>query len=168
MCCTFTSSNKTFNTLHRELRKNKRRPGPGSLILAEILPGRSTRTATDQRAWFQHECRLLDMLVYIKRTNQGGKGGHASEANSLVQDARDILAEASSCFSMGGASSLCRGCGCRASTSTHEPASHRCLPTSKESTQREARPHAAHPCFHTVTASLAAVLQATKGTSGSP
>lgn len=52
------------------------------------------------------------MLVYIKRTNQGGKGGHASEANSLVLDARDILAKASGSFPMGGAPSLSRGCGC--------------------------------------------------------
>lgn len=120
-------------------------------------PAQSTRTATNQQVWFQHERRLLDMLVCVHRTNGGGKGGHALEADSLVQDARDILAEASGRFPMGGASSLSCGCGCHTSTSTHEPASPRCLPRSEESTRREARPcRGACPHFLAVTASLVA------------
>ena len=107
------------------------------LLKSSPTPGNQDRNR--QRMWFQHECRSLDALVYVNRAHQGGKGGPASGADSLVQDRRDPRGSRRSLSDRRGPSPPC-GCRRHASTSTREPASPCRLLRTGPSTPREARP----------------------------
>lgn len=159
-----------FNTLHWELHKNKRRPGGWvHWILAEIQPSaQSTRTRhpTNKCGSSMNIGCWTCLSMFTGQTEVGREATHC-EADSLVQDAKDILAEASGRFPMGGASHF----PVDADATPQPPPTNqrRLLPSQvrKSSTQREARPLlGACPHFLAVTASLVASFKPPQRTSG--